>query len=82
MVAYDPQNAETITVYHKDREPKEIRPVPIGEWCAQTIPVPLAIQEPPSTSRFLDVLEKKHKESQEKLANAISYGAIRKKGKD
>ena len=32
----------------------------------------------PETSRMLDVLEKQHKEHQEKMANAISFGAYRK----
>ena len=82
MVAFDPQNSNTITVYHKDVQPREIQPVEMGEWCAKTIPVPQAVQEPPATSRFLDVLEKKYKKSQEKITNAISYGAIRKEGKD
>jgi hypothetical protein len=35
----------------------------------------------PETSRFLDVLEKKHAESQVKLANAISFSRFRKEGR-
>ena len=77
-IAFDPQNLETITVLYKDSPPATARAVAIGEWCARTVPVPQAIQEAPVTSRFLDVLEKNYKKSQEKLADAISYGAYGK----
>lgn len=82
MVAFDPQAPKTITVYHKDEKPREINPVEMGEWCAPTTPAPQAVQDPPVTSRFLDVLEKNHRKTQEKITNAISYGAFRKEGKD
>ena len=44
--------------------------------------VSVSMQEvEPKTSRFLDVLEKKHAESQVKLANAISFSSYRKEDK-
>lgn len=78
VVAFDPHNIDTITVHYKELEPRVVRPVAIGEWCAPSTPAPRAIQEQPATSRFLDALEKKYVDSQEKLANAISYNAIKK----
>lgn len=73
IIAFDPMDDRTITVYPKDSAPFTANPVRMGEYCAKDIPVPNAIAQSPVTSRFLDVLEKKHKESQKKLADAISY---------
>lgn len=72
-IAFDPMDDRTITVYPKDSAPFTARPVQMSEYCAKDIPVPNAIAQEPVTSRFLDVLEKKHKDSQKKLADAISY---------
>lgn len=73
VIAFDPMDNRTITVYPKDSASFTASPVQIGEYCAREIPVPRAVAEEPVTSRFLDVLEKKHRESQKKLADAISY---------
>ena len=73
VIAFDPKDDRTITVYPKNSASFTARPVQIGEYCAREIPVPRAVADEPVTSRFLDVLEKKHKESQKKLADAISY---------
>ena len=73
VIAFDPKDDRTITVYPKDSASFTASPVQIGEYCAREIPVPRAVAEEPVTSRFLDVLEKKHRESQKKLADAISY---------
>lgn len=73
VIAFDPMDDRTITVYPKDSASFTASPVQIGEYCAREIPVPRAVAEEPVTSRFLDVLEKKHRESQKKLADAISY---------
>ena len=73
VIAFDPKYDRTITVYPKNSASFTARPVQIGEYCAREIPVPRAVADEPVTSRFLDVLEKKHKESQKKLADAISY---------
>lgn len=76
-IGYDPCDSRTITVYPKDSASFTAIPVQMGEYCAREIPVPKAIAEEPTTSRFLDLLEKKHKESQKKLTNAISYSNYR-----
>ena len=73
VIAFDPMDNRTITVYPKDSASFTASPVQIGEYCAREIPVPRAVADEPVTSRFLDVLEKKHRESQKKLADAISY---------
>lgn len=73
VIAFDPKDDRTITVYPKNSASFTARPVQIGEYCAREIPVPRAVADEPVTSRFLDVLEKKHRESQKKLADAISY---------
>ncbi len=73
IIAFDPMDDRTITVYPKDSPSFTANPVQMSEYCAREIPVPASIAQEPVTSRFLDVLEKKHKESQKKLANAISY---------
>lgn len=78
MIAFDPFDHKTITVYPKDDKPFSASPVSIGEYCKKSIPVPAAVAETPATSRFLDALEKKHEESQKRLADAISYGSYRK----
>lgn len=73
IIAFDPMDDRTIIVYPKNSPSFSASPVQIGEYCSREIPVPRAVAEVPATSRFLDVLEKKHKESQKKLADAISY---------
>ncbi|MCR4856451.1 MAG: DDE-type integrase/transposase/recombinase [Erysipelotrichaceae bacterium] len=73
IIAFDPMDDRTIIVYPKNSSSFTASPVQIGEYCVREIPVPRAVAEEPVTSRFLDVLEKKHKESQKKLADAISY---------
>ena len=78
QIAFDPGDISTITVSYKDMKPFTAKPVGIGAWCSKTQAIPQAIQEKPASSRFLDVLERKHRESQEKLADAISYGDYRK----
>lgn len=77
-IAYDPMNNTSITVYYKDIPPFTAEPVKIGEYCSKALPVPRVISDPPTTSRFLDALEKKHNQSQKKLADAISYSDYRK----
>lgn len=77
-VAYDPNNLETVLVYYKDMEPVEAHQVKITEYCSADPEIPIVMQEKePVTSRFLDVIEKRYRESQKKLANAISYTDIK-----
>ena len=73
-IAFDPMDDREIAVYPKDALPFKAVPVAIGEYCAKAAPIPASIADKPATSRFLDVLEKKNRESRRKLADAISYG--------
>ena len=81
-IAYDPQNPDPLMVSYRDMPPIEARPVAISPFCDRKPELPVSMQSPePETSRFLDVLEKKHAESQVKLANAISFSRYRKEGR-
>lgn len=80
-IAYDPLAPETLTVHYKGIEPFQARKVMIGGFCDKKPEIPLSmLPKDPGTSRFLDLLEKQHKERQERQANAISFGAFRKDG--
>jgi hypothetical protein len=69
-------------VSYRDMPPIEAKPVVISPFCDKNPELPLSMQSTePETSRFLDVLEKKHAESQVKLANAISFSRFRKEGR-
>ncbi|PLT79030.1 hypothetical protein CDL20_14710, partial [Mediterraneibacter gnavus] len=60
-------------------EPFQVKPLKIGEYCEPRGMIPKEMQkEEPETSRFLDVLEKQHKESAKRCADAISFGAYRR----
>lgn len=79
VISYDPISPKVITVHYKGMEPIQAQPVQIGGFCDKKPEIPAAMQPAvPETSRMLDVLEKQHKEHQEKMANAISFGAYRK----
>ena len=72
-ISYDPAAPETITVSYPGYEPFTTQPVRIGEFCDKNPTLPAAMQEQtPTTSRFLDALEKKHSESTRQMADAIS----------
>lgn len=78
-IAYDPVKPEPIFVTYRDMAPIEAKRVAISPFCDKKPEIPISMQpEGPETSRFLDVLEKKHEESQTKLANAISFSGYRK----
>lgn len=80
-IAYDSLAPETLTVHYKGIEPFQARKVTIGGFCDKKPEIPLSmLPKDPGTSRFLDLLEKQHKERQERQANAISFGAFRKDG--
>ena len=78
-IAYDPSSPEIITVSYPGIEPFQATPLTIGEYCDQkpALPVSMKTMEP-ETSRFLDALEKQHKEAVKRRADAISFGAYRK----
>ena len=78
-IAYDPANPEIITVYAPGLEPFPAVPLMIGPYCDPRQPLPPEMEaEEMETSRFLDALEKKHRESVKKCADAISFGAYKK----
>lgn len=78
-ISYDPASPETITVNAPGIPPFQAAPLRIGGYCDQkpALPVSMLAVEP-ETSRFLDALEKKHRESARKRADAISFGGYRK----
>lgn len=78
-ISYDPAAPETITVSHPGIPPFKARPLKVGEYCDPRTPLPVSIlAKKPETSRFLDALEKRHKESVRRRADAISFGEYRK----
>lgn len=82
-ISYDPAAPETITVSYPGYEPFTAQPVRIGEFCDKNPTLPAAMQEQtPTTSRFLDALEKKHSESTRQMADAISFASYRKEVDD
>ena len=78
-ISYDPAAPETITVSYPGYESFQAHPVRIGEFCDKnpTLPAPMQDQMP-TTSRFLDALERKHSESVRQMADAISFASYRK----
>jgi transposase InsO family protein len=81
-IAYDPQHPEPLTVTYRDLPPIQARRVAISPFCDKKPELPAAMQPAePETSRFLDVLEKKHTVSQVRLTNAISFSGYRKEGR-
>lgn len=81
-IAYDPQHPEPILVTYRDLPPIEAKRVALSPFCDKKPELPIAMQPAaPDTSRLLDVLEKKHFESQIRLTNAISFSGYRKEGK-
>jgi len=53
--------------------------VRIGEFCDEKPALPVSMQaQEAASSRLLDALEKKHRESQERTADAISYADLMK----
>ncbi len=61
-VAYDPLNMDTITVSYPGMAPVTAKRIVIGSFCDKKPELPISMQPvEPSTSRMLDILEKKHK---------------------
>ena len=78
-IVFDPMAPETITVHYKDMEPFEVHPLEMSEYCKPKPKLPdTMLPVKPETSRFLDVLEKKHKERMQQNADAISFASLRK----
>ena len=81
-IAYDPMHPDPLLVTYRDMPPIEAHPVAISPFCDRKPELPISMQPvEPETSRFLDILEKKHAETQERLTNAISFSGYRKEGR-
>lgn len=80
-ISYDPMAPETITIQYSGIEPFTAEPVKIGPFCDKTPALPLSMQEKEAdTSRMLAVLEQKHTQTRQRMADAISFGEYRKDG--
>ncbi|MFI3173392.1 MAG: transposase, partial [Eubacteriales bacterium] len=80
-ISYDPMNSETLTISHPNIKAFTANPLVIGSYCNQSSPLPISMQETePETSRLLDALEQKHKETKERVTDGISFAAYRKVG--
>ena len=78
-IAYDPASPDEITVSYPGITPFKSKPLVIGEYCDSKTPLPASMSAvEPETSRFLDALEKRHKDSVKRRADAISFGSYRK----
>ena len=66
---------EVVKVSYPGIPPFEAEPVKIGEFCSKTPALPVSMQEQETeASRFLSALEKKHAQSRQQVADAISFG--------
>lgn len=80
-IAYDPSDAQTITVHYSEMEPFTAQPLKIGAFCGKSPTLPVTMQETePESSRLLEVLEKKREQSRSRMADAISFGWFKKDG--
>ncbi len=80
-IAYDPLAFDTIRVSHPDCEPFTATQLEIKEYANKKVPLPEKMQaQEPSTSRFLDALERKHEQSVARRTDAISFAGFRKGG--
>ena len=78
-ISYDPAAPEVLTVTHPGMKPFQAKPLVIRGYCDQKPALPVSMQAvEPETSRFLDALEKQHKESVKRRADAISFGSYKK----
>ncbi len=78
-IAYDPLNTETMRVTYPGVAPVTAHKVKIGAFSDKKTPIPAAMTgEAPSSSRLLDVLEKKYKVEHQVMANALSFSDYRK----
>lgn len=73
-IAYDPAAPTTITISHPSMPSFTAQPLKISSYCNQAPVLPAAKQpEKPETSRLLDGLEARHKESHQLVADALSF---------
>lgn len=82
-ISYDPTDPEILTVSYPGYPSFTARPVKIGSYCDKNPSLPVSMQEQkPTTSRFLDALERSHENTVRKKADAISFAGYRKEGVD
>ncbi len=82
-ISYDPASPEQITVSYRGMEPFTAVPLKIGPYCDKSPALPAYMQEQtPTTSRFFDALEVRHKQNQQQMADAISFASYRKEVDD
>ena len=82
-ISYDPAAPEQITISYQGMEPFTAAPLKIGSYCDKRPTLPASMQEQtPTTSRFLDALEVRHKQNQQQMADAISFASYRKEADD
>ena len=80
-IAYDPMNTNTIEVRHGKLDVIKAHPIDIGPYAKKEPVLPAGMAEvKPESSRLLDALEKKYKESHDMMANALSFGDYGKAG--
>ncbi len=82
-ISYDPVSPEILTVSYPGFPSFQAKPMKIGPYCDKNPTLPVAMQEQkPSTSRFLDALERTHEDTLRKKTDAISFVGYRKEGID
>ena len=80
-IVYDPMNTHTIEVRYGKMDVVKAHPIAIGPHASKDAVLPVGMTAtPPETSRLLDALEKKYKESHNIMANALSFGDYGKAG--
>ena len=73
-IIYDPLHTEEIEVHYQGIAPIKAKRVRISSFADKKPPVPIGMTEQlPETSRLLNALEKKYKEDNGLLADAISF---------
>ncbi len=78
-IAYDPMATETLTISYPGIPSFTANPLQIGEYCAQKPAIPVSmLPVEPESSRFLAALQRKHEETKQHNADAISFTAFRK----
>lgn len=80
-ISYDPMNTKIITIQYQGVEPFTAEPVKIGSFCDKTPALPESMTpKEAEASRMLEALEKQHKQTHQRRADAISFCGYRKGG--
>lgn len=78
-IAYDPMATETLTVSYPGIPAFTAKLLQIGEYCSPKPAIPVSmLPVEPESSRFLAALQRKHEETKQHNADAISFAAFRK----